>query len=54
MKKKSLSVIVGLLFVAFSSQAMAHSLWVNVYESFAHPPGTRYGFSGMGTRGSYG
>ena len=39
MKRMSLSVILGLLLIAFSSSAMAHSLWVNVYESFAHPPG---------------
>ena len=39
MKKKSLSIIVGLLLIAFSSQAMAHTLWINLYESFAHPPG---------------
>ena len=39
MKKKSRSVIVGLILFAFSSQAMAHTLWINLYESFAHPPG---------------
>jgi len=39
MKKKSLSVIAGLLLIAFSSPAMAHTLWINLYESFAHPPG---------------
>ena len=39
MKRASLSVIVGLLLVVFSSQAMAHTLWINLYESFAHPPG---------------
>jgi uncharacterized GH25 family protein len=39
MKRTSLSVIVGLLLIAFSSPAMAHTLWINLYESFAHPPG---------------
>lgn len=39
MKRTSLSVIVGLLLIGFSSQAMAHTLWINLYESFAHPPG---------------
>ena len=39
MKKKGLSVIFGLLLIAFSSPAMAHSLWVNLFESYAHPPG---------------
>jgi uncharacterized GH25 family protein len=39
MKRTSLSVIAGLLLIAFSSQAMAHTLWINLYESFAHPPG---------------
>lgn len=39
MKKKSLSVIVSLLLIGFSSPAMAHTLWINLYESFAHPPG---------------
>ena len=39
MKRTSLSVIVGLLLFGFSLPAMAHTLWVNLYESFAHPPG---------------
>ena len=39
MKRTSLSVIAGLLLIAFTSQAMAHTLWINLYESFAHPPG---------------
>jgi uncharacterized GH25 family protein len=39
MKKKSLSVIVVLTSIIFSTQAMAHTLWINLYESFAHPPG---------------
>jgi uncharacterized GH25 family protein len=39
MKRASLSIILGLLLIAFSSQAIAHTLWVNLYESFAHPPG---------------
>ena len=39
MKIKSLSLIAGLLLIAFSSTAMAHTLWINLYESFAHPPG---------------
>jgi uncharacterized GH25 family protein len=38
-KRTSLSIIVGLLLIAFSSTAMAHTLWINLYESFAHPPG---------------
>ena len=39
MKSKIISVIAGLLLIAFSSPARAHTLWVNLYESFAHPPG---------------
>ena len=39
MKRTSLSVIVVLASIIFSTQAMAHTLWVNLYESFAHPPG---------------
>jgi uncharacterized GH25 family protein len=39
MKKKTLSLIAGLLLIALSSPAMAHTLWINLYESFAHPPG---------------
>ena len=39
MKKTSLSLIAGLLLIAFSSQAIAHSLWINLYESYTHPPG---------------
>ena len=39
MKRTGLSVILGLLLIAFSSPAMAHTLWINLYESFAHPPG---------------
>ena len=38
MKKKSLSVIVGLLLIAFSSSAQAHSVWINSFESHAHKP----------------
>jgi uncharacterized GH25 family protein len=39
MKRTSLSLIAGLLLIAFSSPVMAHTLWINLYESFAHPPG---------------
>ena len=39
MKRTSLSVIVVLASIIFSTQAMAHTLWINLYESFAHPPG---------------
>jgi uncharacterized GH25 family protein len=39
MKRTSLSVIVGLLLIGFSSQAAAHSLWINLNESYTHPPG---------------
>lgn len=39
MKRMSLSVIVVLASIIFSTQAMAHTLWINLYESFAHPPG---------------
>ena len=48
MKRMSLSVIVGLLLIAFSSQAMAHTLWINLYESFAHPPGHAIASIGWG------
>jgi uncharacterized GH25 family protein len=39
MKRTNLSVIVVLASIIFSTQAMAHTLWINLYESFAHPPG---------------
>ncbi len=39
MKRRSLSLIVGLLLISFSSTAMAHTLWINLYESYAHLPG---------------
>jgi len=39
MKRASLSFIAGLLLVVLSSPAIAHTLWINLYESFAHPPG---------------
>ena len=39
MKRASLSFIAGLLLIGLTSQAMAHTLWINLYESFAHPPG---------------
>ena len=38
MKKKSLSVIAGLLLIAFSSSVQAHSVWINSFESHAHTP----------------
>ena len=38
MKKKSLSVIAGLLLIAFPSSALAHAVWINSFESFAHTP----------------
>jgi uncharacterized GH25 family protein len=38
MKKKSLSVVAGLLLIAFSSSVQAHSVWINSFESFAHNP----------------
>jgi len=38
MKKKSLSIIAGLLLIAFSSSAQAHSVWINSFESHAHKP----------------
>ena len=48
MKTKIIGVIVGLLLIAFSSQAHAHLLWVNLYESFAHPPGHAIASIGWG------
>lgn len=39
MKKKSLNIIAGLLLIGFSSSAQAHMFWINLYESFSHPPG---------------
>jgi uncharacterized GH25 family protein len=39
MKTKIIGVIAGLLLIALSSPVMAHTLWINLYESFAHPPG---------------
>ena len=37
--RKVISLLTVLLTIIFSSQTMAHTLWVNLYESFAHPPG---------------
>ena len=38
--KKITTLAIALVFSAIlSSQATAHSLWVNVHESFTHPPG---------------
>ncbi len=39
MKKAILNIFLWLVMMSFSSQAFAHTLWVNLYESFAHPPG---------------
>ena len=39
MKRTSLSVIVVLASIIFSTQAMAHTLWINLYESHTHQPG---------------
>ena len=39
MKRTGLSIIVSLLLIGFSSTAIAHTLWINLYESFVHPPG---------------
>ena len=38
MKRISLSVIAGLLLIAFSSSVQAHSVWINSFESHAHQP----------------
>ena len=48
MKRTSLSVIVVLASIIFSTQAMAHTVWVNLYESFAHPPGHAIASIGWG------
>ena len=37
--RKVISLLTVLLTIIFSSQAIAHTLWINLYESFAHPPG---------------
>ncbi|MCG8618334.1 MAG: DUF4198 domain-containing protein, partial [Desulfobacterales bacterium] len=37
MKKVTILTIASLCIMA--SQAAAHSLWVNIHESFTHPPG---------------
>ena len=39
MKKVSLGIVVLLASIIFTSQAAAHSLWINLYESYTHPPG---------------
>ena len=38
MKRTSLSIIAGLLLIAFSSSAQAHSIWINSFESHVHQP----------------
>ena len=48
MKRTSLSVIVVLASIIFSTQAVAHTLWINLYESFAHPPGHAMVSLGLG------
>ena len=37
--RKTIFLLTVLVSIIFSSQAMAHTLWINLYESFAHPPG---------------
>ena len=37
--RKTIFLLTVLLTIIFSSPAMAHTLWINLYESFAHPPG---------------
>lgn len=39
MKKLIKAVLILMITTTVSSSAMAHALWVNVFESFAHPPG---------------
>lgn len=39
MKKVSLGIVVLLASIIFTSQAAAHSLWINLNESYTHPPG---------------
>jgi len=39
MKKVGLIIICGLLLIGFSALAQAHVLWINLYESYTHPPG---------------
>ena len=39
MKKVTTLITVSLALGIIASQAAAHSLWVNVHESFTHPPG---------------
>jgi uncharacterized GH25 family protein len=39
MRRNFLITALCLVFVGFHLQAAAHTLWVNLYESFAHPPG---------------
>ena len=37
--RKTIFLLTVLLTIIFSSPAMAHTLWINLYESYAHPPG---------------
>ncbi|PIE71495.1 MAG: hypothetical protein CSA22_03030 [Deltaproteobacteria bacterium] len=39
MKKQLITLATLLTFTASTGSVMAHSLWVNVHESFTHPPG---------------
>ena len=46
--RKTISLLTVLLTIIFTSPAMAHTLWINLYESFAHPPGHAIVFLGWG------
>ncbi len=48
MHKKGLAVTIMLVCLAVASPAAAHMLWVNLYESYAHPPGHAIASIGWG------
>ena len=48
MHKKSMILLFALMCLLAAAPAGAHSLWVNLYESFSHPPGHAIASIGWG------
>ena len=48
MKKRFTALFTLTALMAFSTNVLAHSLWVNLNESFAHPPGHAISSLGWG------
>ncbi len=50
MKKTAISLFMVLMCMLFAVPASAHTLWINLYECFAHPPGHAIASIGWGHR----